>query len=188
MKLTSGLKSFIYLIISKLFQKIYSVDFQSINSFSWNHRQISLVAASHEWAPWTKSFSRSVLKSPRIVPGSASSGLEFPIIRWLNSMISEPSHTIGTTGPVDKCCSSLCFLVGWKFESIPLKIMKKMHHSTNDVQSLTQTNFIAISLNPFDSKRSIILPIRLRWIDSGLSRIKVRSVHLEVWLAVQINA
>ena len=44
-------------------------------------------------------------KSPRMVPGSASSGLVFPIIMRMAGMTLSPSHTMATTGPGNKTTS-----------------------------------------------------------------------------------
>lgn len=44
---------------------------------------------------------------------------------------------------------------------------------------LTHVNFMATSLNPFCSKRSMIFPTSPLWTPSGLTMIKVRS-----WLAI----
>lgn len=44
-----------------------------------------------------------------------------------------------------------------------------------ELGALTHMNFMATNLNPFSSKRLMILPTRPRWTPSGLTMMNVRS-------------
>lgn len=48
---------------------------------------------------------------------------------------------------------------------------------------LTHINFMATSLKPFCSKRSMIFPTSPRWTPSGFTIMKVRSLLLAITLA-----
>lgn len=51
----------------------------------------------------------------------------------------------------------------------------KRRYCFGELGALTHMNFMATNLNPFSSKRLMILPTRPRWTPSGLTMMNVRS-------------